>query len=110
MSLFLTLLAGHFLADYPLQGDFLGRGKNRHVNLSSAPMGGVYWWHCMTAHAAIHAGTVALITGSWWLGSAEFVVHWVIDYMKCEGWTEINGDQALHICCKIAYALLVAGT
>ena len=104
--MFLDLMAAHFLCDYPLQGDFLGRGKNRHLNPQSAPIGGVYWWHCLTAHAAIHAGAVSLITGSWWIGGAEFVLHWAIDYAKCEGWTDINADQTLHVACKIVWVLL----
>jgi hypothetical protein len=33
------LIAGHALADYPLQGDFLSRAKNR-----SAPIPGFPWW------------------------------------------------------------------
>lgn len=105
MTLLLALLAGHALCDYPLQGDFLGRGKNRHLNPSSAPMGGVYWWHCMTAHAAIHAGMVGWLTGSVGLGVAEFAVHWLIDVAKCEGYTDINIDQFLHVACKAAWVL-----
>ena len=105
---FLWLLVGHFVADYPLQGSFIGQFKNRHAVRAYAGQGisPVPWWHLMIAHAAIHAGAVALVTGSWWLGGAEFVTHLVIDAVKCEGWTSINTDQALHVACKAAWVLL----
>lgn len=61
MMLFL-LVCAHFLADYPLQGDFLALNKAR-----TGP-GYVPWWHALTAHAFIHGGFVALITGYWCIG------------------------------------------
>jgi hypothetical protein len=73
-TVFCLLVFGHALADYPLQGDFLARGKNRN-----APIPGVPWWICLSAHAVIHAGLVGLCTGSLALGLAEFFIHSVID-------------------------------
>lgn len=100
-SKLLLLCAGHALCDYPLQGDFLARGKNRH-----APIPGIPWWQCLTAHALIHSGMVYLITGSLALALAELVIHWATDFYKCEGWFGFNTDQAIHFACKIAWALL----
>ncbi len=97
----LLLLAAHCLCDYPLQGDFLAKGKNH-----TAPLSGVPWYQCLWAHSMIHAGAVALITGSLWLGCAELGVHFVIDYLKCSGKFGFNTDQALHIACKILWSLL----
>ena len=97
----ILLLAGHMLCDYPLQGDFLAKGKNRHT-----PVPGVPWWHCLTAHAMIQAGMVYLITGSVWFFVAELAIHWITDFGKCEKWFGINVDQSIHIACKIAWAIL----
>lgn len=97
------LIVAHCVCDYPLQGDFLSRAKNH-----TSPIAGVPWWIALIAHAAIHAGAVALITGSTFLALAEFVLHVYIDYMKCGGLTSFRTDQALHIACKIAWALLIA--
>jgi len=97
MTLF-YLLAAHGVCDYPLQGDFLARGKNH-----KAPLPGVPWYQCLFWHAMIHAGAVALITGSLWLGLAELVAHLLIDYGKCDGWYGFNVDQALHIICKLLW-------
>jgi hypothetical protein len=101
MITFLWLLVGHAVADYPLQGDFLARGKN-HRN----PILGVPFWHCLSAHAMIHAGVVALITGSWVLGACEYVLHVAIDYGKCDERYGLNVDQLLHFLCKALWAVL----
>lgn len=99
------LIVGHALADYPLQGDFLSRAKNR-----TAPLAGVPWWQALTAHAVIHAGTVGIITGSVGLGLAEGVVHWLTDDLKCRGRISFNTDQAIHIGCKVAWAAIAVAT
>lgn len=108
--IFLALAIGHALADFPLQGPFLADAKNRHADLSkyfgkSTPPG--VWIHALTAHSLIHAGAVWLITGSAVLGVAELVLHWLIDYVKCEGWTGFNTDQILHYVCKLVYAMMI---
>lgn len=99
MLLFL-MLAGHALADYPLQGDFLAVGKGSRA----APHFGIPWWHCLTAHALIHGLFVAIITGSAAVGLIETGLHWVIDDLKCRNITGINTDQILHVACKVGYA------
>lgn len=95
------LVFAHALADYPLQGDFLSRAKNR-----TAPIPTVPWWQAMAAHATIHAGFVGLITGSALLAAAEFVIHWITDDLKCRGKINFNIDQGIHILCKTAWAVL----
>lgn len=110
MSQLFWLIAGHFIADYPLQSDFIAKAKNRHNPMGYIPAGQtpqVHWPFVLTAHAATHAGAVTLATGSVGLGCAEFVVHWLIDFAKCEKWTSIYTDQGLHISCKIAWWLLL---
>lgn len=100
MTVLFWLLVGHAVADYPLQGDFLSKGKN-HKN----PIPGIPFWQCLFAHAAIHAGSVALVTGSIAFGLVEFALHCVIDFGKCSGWYGFNCDQGLHVICKVAYAM-----
>jgi hypothetical protein len=100
-ALFGALVAGHALCDYPLQGDFLARAKNR-----AAPIPGVPWYQALGAHAVIHGGAVALITGIPLLGVAETFLHAFIDDLKCTGRIGFNTDQALHIGCKLAWALI----
>lgn len=94
-AMFAALVAAHALCDYPLQGDFLTKAKNR-----AAPIPGVPWWQALGAHASIHGGAVGLITGVWWLGLLEFVAHFIVDDLKCRGNLTFNQDQALHILCK----------
>lgn len=91
----------HALADYPLQGDFLARAKNR-----TAPIPGVPWQQALGAHAIIHGGFVGVITGLWWLGVLEAVAHAAIDDAKCRGAIGFNADQAAHVACKLIWVIL----
>ena len=95
------LLAAHALADYPLQGDFLSKAKNRF-----APIIGVPWYQAMGAHAMIQAGFVGVITGSVGLAVAEFIAHFTTDHLKCANRISFNTDQAIHIACKVAWAFI----
>jgi hypothetical protein len=105
LRLFWYMVVGHAVADYPLQPEAMAHEKDRH---STTPLqASVPWYYWLTAHALIHGGAVSLITGSIWLGLAETVLHWVIDFAKCENWTNIHQDQALHIGCKAIWATLV---
>lgn len=94
------LLAAHAVCDYPLQGDFLARAKNR-----MAPIPGVPWFQALGAHALIHGGAVALITGVWWLGLCEAIAHAWIDDRKCRGSISFNEDQVRHVLCKVVWVI-----
>lgn len=101
IELLAKLIIGHAIADYPLQGDFLSRAKNRDM-----PLPGVPWYQAMSAHAVMHGGMVWALTGSLYLGVAEMIAHVVIDDAKCTGKIGFNTDQALHIMCKVAWVSL----
>ena len=102
--MFLAMVAAHALCDYPLQGDFLAKAKNR-----TAPIPGVPWWQALAAHSAIHGGAVALITGYWWLGVFEAAMHFKVDDRKCRGLLTFNQDQALHVAYKALWVGIVWG-
>jgi hypothetical protein len=105
ITLFITvlflLLFGHALADYPLQGDFLAQAKNRNTEL-----GKLFWPHALAAHAIIHGGFVLVITGSIWMALAESFIHAGTDWLKCESKITLNVDQAIHIACKVVWAVI----
>lgn len=96
------LLVGHALTDFPLQGDFLAKGKNHR-----APLPGVPWFPCLLAHAVISGGAVTVVTGRVDLGLIEAWVHAHIDWGKNQGWYGFNVDQLLHVAFKVAYWLLL---
>lgn len=99
LTLFMFLMFGHFLADYPLQGDFLAKGKD-----PNGPFKEFFpWTHALFAHAAIHAGFVFLFTGSKWCAFFELTMHAWIDYGKCKKWIGIHIDQILHVACKVFF-------
>ncbi len=93
-----AMICAHALCDYPLQGDFLAKAKNKFN-----PIPGVPWWQALFAHGAIHGGAVYLITGLWWLGVVEMIWHAHIDHAKCKGELSYNVDQALHIMLKVLW-------
>lgn len=94
----LMLLAAHWVADYPLQGDFLAKAKQQ---------GPLRLYH-LIAHSGIHAGAVALVTGNLWFGLVEWVLHTIIDEAKVKGKTSFAVDQLLHIGCKVVYAAFLS--
>ena len=68
------------------------------------------WIHCLVAHSLIHAGFVWLITGCAVLGAVEFVLHALLDGLKCEGRISFHMDQLFHVGCKVLYvAVLMMG-
>ena len=97
----LLLFAGHALCDYPLQGDFLAKGKNH-----KAPIPGIPWWQCLFAHSLMHSAMVYLLTQSMWFALAELCIHTATDYAKCDGRITFNQDQAVHYACKLLWAVL----
>ena len=106
LQIFFALIIAHALFDYPLQGDFLSRNKNRHYKDENNNVKGL-WIHCLTSHSILHAGSVWLITGSFVIGIMEFALHWVIDFLKCEGITNFHTDQFLHVLCRILYVIIL---
>lgn len=98
ITMLILLIGAHALADYPLQGDFLSKAKNR-IN----PIKGVPYYQAMGAHVAIHGAFVVLITGLWWLFICEAVIHWITDDAKCSSKITFNQDQFIHIICKIIW-------
>lgn len=93
------LVFAHCLADYPLQGEFLATAKDRNSSL-----GKLFWRHALFAHSMIHAGGVALVTGSIALGLCEAIIHGFTDWLKCEKRISLAVDQAIHFACKIVWA------
>jgi Protein of unknown function (DUF3307) len=104
--MFFYLLVGHALMDYGLQPTPMAIEKSRHSKTELQKE--VPWYYWLTAHAFLHGGAVAYITSSIGLGILETVCHWIIDFVRSEGWIGIFADQALHVACKIAWWALIA--
>jgi hypothetical protein len=99
------LIVAHAVMDYLLQPDAMALEKDRH---SATPLQkAVPWYYWLTAHALGHGGAVYFVTNSLFLALLETLVHWFIDFAKCEKWTSIAADQALHVGCKVVWWLLL---
>lgn len=103
IEIFFLLMIGHSVADYALQNDFMAMAKNHKTDL-----GKIYWKFVLPSHGLIHAGFVYFFAGSFVLALAEFVVHTVTDYLKCDGKISYNTDQWIHIGCKVLWVALLA--
>lgn len=102
--LLVLLLAGHAVADYPLQCHVLGRAKNCNTEL-----GRVWWPYALTLHALIHGFFVGILTSSAALATAEVTAHWLTDWSKCRGRIGLYTDQALHVICKVVWCSITVG-
>ena len=96
------MIAAHFLCDYPLQGDWLAKAKNPTINL----IGETIWPMALFGHAMIHASAVLIITGMPALAASELVIHAITDYTKCKNGLTYNGDQTVHLVCKMIWAII----
>jgi len=84
MTNILWVLLAHYIADYPLQGDFLAQTKGKY-------------WYSLLAHSIIYGLTIALcfkLIGVFTIWKAVILVvsHIIIDYKKA---TAKNKDKAL---------------
>lgn len=108
IQLLLALLIGHALCDFPLQGEYLAKGKNWRFlkDLKDPSRPPQIWFACMASHCLIHAGSVWIMTGSFLMAMTELVLHWCIDVAKCRGLLTFNQDQFLHVLCKVVYVVV----
>jgi len=110
LELLFLLLAAHVFADFVFQSDVMAKLKSRHNKPGRIPNGHKNtvpsWPYWLTAHAIVHGAVVFYVTQSLMLGVAEIVLHWWIDYAKCESKLNISQDQMLHILCKFCYCVI----
>lgn len=100
------MVAGHIFGDYVFQTEKMSRLKNP-IQKEWAEGGYRESWKLwLFAHAMIHGSLVALVTGSVLLGTAEVVVHFTSDQLKCRKVIGHDMDQAVHYLSKIAWCLL----
>jgi uncharacterized protein DUF3307 len=112
----LLLTVKHVVADFFLQNTWIAHGKDSKTG----------WLLPLTVHCLIHGVLATLVIVPfapkfWFLGVADFVVHFIIDRAKglCVSrfeigldhqwfWWLIGIDQALHHLTDFAWAILLA--
>ena len=100
----IILIFSHFLADFTLQTDAMAKGKNRNRKIDYIPEGQKLvpvWPYWLSAHAIIHGGMLYIFTLNPYVFIVESISHFIIDFIKCENWTNPNQDQGLHGLMKI---------
>lgn len=111
LTLFFLLVAGHMVADFALQTEWVARYKNRRTDGGKFPdefgrLETVWPW-LLTAHSFHHGLMVFIITQKIWLGLLETAIHWIIDFCKTEKWYGFHMDQLFHISCKVLWIVLL---
>jgi hypothetical protein len=109
LVLFFKLIIGHALADFVLQPTPMAKWKCRRRGQKDGLDGEMdvpSWPYWLSAHALIHGGVVWLVTNNITFGIVEVVLHWMIDFAKCEKKTNIHIDQVLHLLCKVIYVFI----
>lgn len=97
VTLLAVLVLVHLLMDYPLQGDFLAKGKAGAFE-PHAPA-----WLLLLSHVLMHGIAVGLVMGSILFGLVEMAAHWIIDRWKIKGSISFVQDQCWHLFCKVVY-------
>src|SRR3954471_1436820 len=100
LGLVFLMLGAHALCDLPLQPARLSDAKRPGGDPA------FHWSAALAGHGLIHGLAVALVTGFWWLGLAEAIAHAAIDGAKGRGRVGMIADQALHLACKLIWALV----
>jgi hypothetical protein len=114
LALLFFLLATHALMDYALQSETIATCKCRGCDSPLAKS--VPWYYWLTAHTVLHGAAVGAVIRwfdyGWYTvaayAAAETVLHWLIDFGKCEKWYSIHVDQGLHVLCKLLWFVLLA--
>lgn len=107
MSELFLLLGCHAFGDYVFQSDWVGKYKNRHNAKDLEPYGlKDAWWYVLPCHGLTHGVLVYFVTQSLWVGIAEFVIHTVVDFLKCEKKITFHQDQIIHLACKFFWWIL----
>lgn len=97
--LFALLVAGHYIADFAMQNQFVADMKSK-VHTDS------HGWHALIAHSVHHAVLTGLAV--WivysdtpyaiYIGAITGIAHGVIDYAKAvDHIFGINADQVFHL-------------
>lgn len=111
IELIFRLLVGHAVADFGLQSDWMAKNKNHNNKSDYIPPGQKYeetWFWVLGAHAFIHGGAVYWATGNPYLGFLETILHFFIDYAKCDNWWGPKIDQLCHLFCKSVYLIILS--
>ena len=91
------------VTDVALQTEWMSYGKccTSPVVVTEIP-----WYFPMGAHSMVNGCGVWLVTGNAYLGLAESILHFIIDYCKCKFIIGVNLDILFHIICRVIYAVI----
>lgn len=107
-QLLMLLWAGHYLADFSLQTQFMSESKAK-IFIKDIGI------HALTSHAFVHGLVIGLMAKSFTVGLVVGCTHWLIDFMRSSEYMQafllrhgiikkkadtlfsIHVDQAMHL-------------
>ncbi len=101
------MVCAHFAADYCFQPADVAREKNHNSTTELQKI--VPWYYWLMSHCCTHGLAMYLVTGSVLICFMETVVHFAIDFAKCDGKTSLQTDQILHVLCKVCWCVILYG-
>lgn len=109
LEILFRLIMAHAVADFALQTDAMSKGKNRNKKPDYIPEGQkpmACWPYWLSAHALIAGLGVYWATGILSFGILETILHWGLDFAKCENYYSPHIDQLLHFACRAGYCFV----
>ena len=103
LELLFWMVVVHFIADFPLQSDFIAMNKGKR-------------WYIMFVHCVIWAGLLCLVLKLFGLFSIGYFIWFFVGHYICDTWKakQVNGpwhllyiDQAFHMLQMIAVCLFI---
>ena len=102
---FYLLIIAHAFGDGVFQTAWIGKYKSRLVEWRDSQDTVIKygWFYVLSLHSIVNGAMVYLVTQNMYLGIAETILHWLIDYGSSNKKYPLSVDQTLHIVCKIGY-------
>ncbi len=110
IEILFMLLFLHFLGDFTFQTESMAKGKNRHRKPDYIPKGQKFkktWFYWLSAHAFIQGGLIYIFFPIIWIVLFEVIMHFILDFLKCENITNPHIDQFFHFLLRIIYSLVI---
>ncbi|AXF41423.1 DUF3307-containing protein [Acinetobacter phage SH-Ab 15599] len=97
LGMLFILYCLHCLGDFALQNDYIAINKSKEKFAQ--------WYIVLSAHCAIHALLVWVVTGNIAAALLMYVSHFIIDYSKNNKRISFKTDQILHIMVLVAIVI-----
>jgi len=90
VSILVKLIFSHLIGDYFLQSDYLAKNKSTD-------------FYILFVHCALYCLPLFLFFGLTWQLAVVFIIHIIVDYLKCKKKINLFIDQLIHYLVLLIY-------